>query len=202
MKRLLMSLAVATTLLGCVENQGDAPPPDLGAFKLGHNIVVASKMKKGPVSRDATEEEWVDALRGEIGRRFGGYDGDQLYHFGVSVEGYMLAPPGLPVIYNPRSALIINVTVWDDEAGAKLNAKPHQMTIYEDTTSESATIGSGRTRTREEQIAGLSENAVDAIQDWLEEQVETQGWFASKQPAPSASDGPQETDDGLIKPAG
>lgn len=189
MTRMIATLALLGLLIGCTDAQSNKAPAELGAFRLGHNVVVASKMKKGPVSRNATQEEWVNALTGEIAQRFGRYDGPQLYHLGVSVEGYMLAPPGVPVLYNPRSALIINVTVWDDAAAKKLNAKPEQFTIYEDTTGQSLTLGSGHTRTREEQIAGLSENAVDAIEDWMKEQHETKGWFDLRPEAESAGDG-------------
>lgn len=195
MTRIFASLAALGLLIGCTGSQGNKAPVDLGAFSLGHNIVVASKMKKGPVSRDATEEEWVDVLTNAVANRFGGYQGSQLYHFGMSVEGFMLAPPGVPVLYNPRSLLIINLTVWDDAAAKKLNDKPKQFTIYEDTTGESLTLGSGHARTREEQMAGLAENAVDAIENWLKEQHDAEGWFApipQLDPADETADQPSE----------
>ena len=178
MIRIAACLTLVLGLMACTEDTGARPPEDLGAFKLGHNVVIASKMKKGPVSRDATQEEWVSTLTSAVDKRFGRYEGDQLYHFGISVEGYMLAPPGVPVLYNPRSALILNVTVWDDAAAKKLNDEPHQMTIFEDTTSESVALGSGHIRSKEEQLQGLADNAMDAIEEWLAEQRETEGWFA------------------------
>lgn len=177
MIRFLACLTLALGLVACTEDTGLRPPQDLGAFSLGHNVVVASKMKKGPVSRDATEEEWVGVLTAAVQNRFGRYEGDQLYHLGISVEGYMLAPPGVPILYNPRSALILNVTVWDDAAGKKLNDEPHQMTIFEDTTSDSVALGSGHIRSKEDQLQGLADNAMDALEDWLADQQETQGWF-------------------------
>lgn len=187
MIRIAACLTLFFGLMACTEDTGARPPQDLGAFSLGHNVVIASKMKKGPVSRDATEEEWVSTLTQAVDKRFGRYEGDQLYHFGISVEGYMLAPPGVPVLYNPRSALILNVTVWDDAAAKKLNEKPHQMTIFEDTTSESAAVGSGHSRTKQEQLEGLADNAMDAIEKWLAEQQETEGWFAPR-PEPAESE--------------
>ena len=96
MIRSLACVALLGLLIGCTGDQSNRPPAELGAFKLGHNVVVASKMRKGPISRDATEEEWVNALRSAIDTRFGRYEGPQLYHLGISVEGYMLAPPGVP----------------------------------------------------------------------------------------------------------
>ena len=159
MIRIFACLALSALLLGCTADDGLRPPQDLGAFRLGHNVVIASKMKKGPISRDATPEEWVDTLKTAVADRFGRYEGNQLYHLGISVEGYMLAPPGVPVVYNPRSALIINVTVWDDAAASKLNAEPETFTILEDTTGESFAVGSGHSRTKEEQMQGLADPA-------------------------------------------
>ncbi len=191
----ILALLTALTLLGACANPNEGKPPaDLGDFRLGHNIVVASKMRQGPISRDATEQEWVDVLTSAVDRRFGGYEGDQLYHFGMSVEGYMLAPKGVPLIYNPRSMLIINLTVWDDAAGKKLNEKVETFQVLEDTTGETAFIGSGRHRSKEEQMLGLAENAMDQIGKWLEEQRSENGWFGAESGAvekPAAGAAPQ-----------
>ena len=165
-------------------NPYDDPQSDLGAFRLGHNVVVASKAKKGPISRNATPEEWQAALKPALARRFGQYQGNQLYHFGISVEGYMLAPEGVPLVYKPKSALILNVTVWDDAANAKLNDEVHQITVFESTTGRSFLVGSGNIRTREEQMAGLADNAVREIEAWMVEQKKENGWFL---PRPGAA---------------
>ncbi len=177
MIRALVALLGLSLLAACTPKELDQPLADLGDFSLGYNVVIASKMQKGPVSRDATEEEWTTALKSAIGGRFGQYKGDKLYHLGVSVEGYMLAPPGVPVLYTPKSALILNVTVWDDAAGKKLNAKPHQLVVFEDTTKNSFLIGSGWGRTKQQQIRGLSTNAAFALEKWLIEQKDQLGWF-------------------------
>lgn len=178
MKRFLALLLGLAVLAGCSGgNDLNQRPVPLGNFALGHNIVVASKMQKGPVSRNATEEEWNTVLTKAIDDRFGRYDGDKLYHLGVSVEGYMLAPTGLPVVYKPKSALILNVTVWDDAAGKKYHDEPYQVTVFEDTDAESFVVGSGATRTKQEQMEGLSYNAVKSIETWLVEQHEKWGWF-------------------------
>lgn len=174
----VLTLCLGFVLLAaCTPQNLNDPPVFLGDFKLGHNVVVASKMQKGPVSRNATEEEWVGALSDAVSKRFGRYEGEGLYHFGISVEGYMLAPPGVPLVYTPKSALIINVTVWDDARGKKLNEKPFQLTAFENTDQDSILIGSGWGRSKEKQLAGLSYNAVYAIEKWLVEQMETRGWF-------------------------
>lgn len=164
-------------LMNCTPKNLDQPPADLGDFSLGHNVVIATKMQKGPVSRDATQEEWTTNLTSAIDQRLGRNDGDRLYHLGISVEGFMLAPPGVPLIYTPKSALLLNVTVWDDAAGKKINSKPHQLTVFEDTNEDSLVIGSGWGRSKDEQLDGLSYNAAYAIERWLLEQKETLGWF-------------------------
>ena len=185
MIRLFALLAGFALLAACTAPSPEDPLEDLGAFRLGHNVVVASKMQMGPVSRKATEEEWVAALTDAVADRFGRYDGDQLYHLGISVEGYMLAPPGLPVVYNPKSALIINVTVWDDAAGKKLNEEVEQFTIFETPTGGSLLVGSGHERTKEEQMQGLARNAVARVEAWMVEMHAEHGWFAPR-PDPAA----------------
>lgn len=169
---LLLSMVAACS--GSADLQ-DAPVP-LGDFKLGHNIVVASKAQQGPLSRNASETLLVDTVKAAVAERFGRYDGDSLYHFGVSVEGYILALPGVPVVAAPKSVLIINLTVWDDEAGKKLNDEPHQITVFE-TFGADLIVGSGLTMTAEEQLVILSQNAVKAIETYLVRQQAEQGWF-------------------------
>ncbi|MBV1927090.1 MAG: hypothetical protein KUG62_08015 [Rhodobacteraceae bacterium] len=178
MIRLFAVLCSLVFLVGCGGSGVlDQPPPPLGDFKLGHNIVVTSKMQKGPISREASEEEWKEVLTGAIGDRFGRYDGEGLYHFGISVEGYMLAPKGVPLLYSPKSALILNVTVWQDSKARKLNESPYQMTIFESTDEESVILGSGWGRDKDEQLVGLSFNATLALEKWLVQQHEDLGWF-------------------------
>lgn len=192
MTRILALLTALLLLTACANPNQGKPPADLGEFRLGHNIVVASKMRQGPISRDATAEEWVDVLTSAVDSRFSAFEGDQLYHFGMSVEGFMLAPKGVPLIYNPRSMLIINLTVWDDAAGKKLNEKVKTFQVLEDTTGETAFIGSGRHRTKEDQMRGLAENAMDQIGKWLDEENRENGWFrdrsaAAEKPAANAA---------------
>lgn len=185
MIRFLTSLVAAALLAACTAApRADDPLADLGAFRLGHNVVVATKAQKGPVSRDATAEEWVAALRPALAQRFGRYGGNQLYHLGISVEGFALAPPGVPLLYKPKSALILNVTVWDDAAGRKLNETPEQFTVFETTTGESFLVGSGNKRDKAQQMAGLSANAVRRIETWMADQRSAQGWFS---PRPGAA---------------
>ncbi len=188
MTRIFSLLSALVFVAGCVAATPDEPLEALGEFSLGINVVVASKMQKGPISRPATSEEWETALKTAVDERFSRYTGEQLYHFGISVEGFMLAPPGLPLIYTPKSALIINMTVWDDAAGKKINEKVKQFTVFETTTGPTFLIGSGYNRSKEEQMQGLSRNAIGQIEDWLVEQQEENGWFDQRPEVESESD--------------
>lgn len=177
MTRLLLIFSTVLALAACTEQKTlDKPLEDLGAFSLGHNIVVAPKVQKVPISREATKEEWIESLTKAIGDRFERYDGEQLYHFGVSVEGYALAPPGVPLVFAPKSALVINVTVWDDAAGKKLNETPEQLTVFEN-IGTAPVVGSGYVNSREEQLENLSFNAAHRIERWLVEMRKEKGWF-------------------------
>jgi hypothetical protein len=148
--------------------------PDMGDFRLSHNIVVAENMQQVPPSRNATPEEWQEIIVSEIDRRFGGYEGDRLYHIGINVDGYALAPPGIPIVLNPRSVLVLSVNVWDDALGEKLHEEPEQIVIFEGSSPETFLLGSGLTRTREEQMQVLARNAARRIQLWM---LQNPDWF-------------------------
>lgn len=185
----LIALLVSVVLLAACTNPNDLDeaPVDLGDFRLGHNVVIASKMTRGPLSREASEEEWKEAMTSAIDARFGRYEGDKLYHLGVSVEGYVLAQPGIPVVASPNSVLILLVTVWDDAAGGKLNTPPEQITIME-TISGNTILGSGLTQSKAVQMRNLSRNAAKQIETFLVRRRASEGWFgaaANPQAAPS-----------------
>lgn len=186
----LLVLAAACTDVSDLQEA----PADLGQFRLGHNVVVASKMRQAAVSRDATEEEWVAALQAAVEERFGRYEGERLYHLGISVEGFSIAPPGVPLVASPKSVLIIRATLWDDALGRKLNEEAKQFTVFE-TFSGSTIVGSGLTQTKEEQIQNLSRSAAKLVQNWMLQNPE---WFPGigEQPAAAASD---ETTDEIVE---
>lgn len=148
--------------------------PDMGDFRLAFNIVVAENMQQVPPSRNATEEEWIEVLTAEIDRRFGAYDGDRLYHIAINIDAYSLAVPGIPIVLSPRSILVISANVWDDELQAKLHEEPRQMYIFEGASAQSV-IGSGLTRSREEQMQVLARNAARRVQLWM---LENPDWFS------------------------
>ena len=57
-------ILAALALTACTNpNDLDEAPVYLGGFHLGHNVVVAPNLTKGPASRDATKEEWIKAMQ-------------------------------------------------------------------------------------------------------------------------------------------
>ncbi|WP_299552013.1 hypothetical protein [uncultured Tateyamaria sp.] len=188
MIRWVLGLVLLAGLSACASSRdlGDAPVP-LGDFRLEHNIVIADKAQRGPLSREATDEQLAAAVKDAMAERFGRYDGPSRYHFGISVEGYVLAQPGIPLVLAPKSALILNVTVWDDAAGDKLNDEPEQITVLE-TFGTAPVIGTGYTMTAEEQLKELSQNAAKAVERYLVKQRNEEGWFAPDAPSTDALD--------------
>lgn len=169
-------LAALALLVGCATPDPlEEDLPDMGDFRLSHNIVVADNMQQVPPSRSATPEEWEAILISEIDRRFGAYEGDRLYHIGIAVDGYALAPPGIPLVLNPRSILALSVNIWDDAAGVKLHEEPEQILVFEGASSETFLIGSGLARTRQEQMQVLARNAARRVQLFM---LENPDWFS------------------------
>lgn len=186
--RSVLAAAIGVTLLAsCArEDLAEAPEP-LGDFALGLNIVVADNVKKVPISRDATVEEWEAAMIKAVDERFSRYEGAKLYNIGINVDGYALAPPGIPVVASPKSILVITANVWDDAAGKRLNEEGKQLTVFEQFSGESALLGSGLTRTREEQMESLSRNAARAVEDWMRQNPQ---WFGLPDTRATAADAP------------
>ncbi len=174
---ILVSLLVLSACNGAWDL--DEPAVPLGDFNLVHNIAVASKAQKGPFSREATEEQLTEALAAATAERFDRYEGARNYHFGMSVEGYVLAQPGIPVVATPKSIMIVNLTVWDDALNKKLNEKPHQITVFE-SFDQGPVVGSGYTKTAEEQLKNLSQNVAKSIESYLVRQNREKGWFAGQ----------------------
>ncbi|MEM9581117.1 MAG: hypothetical protein AAF891_10555 [Pseudomonadota bacterium] len=188
MNRFFAALVALVVVAGC-ENIDDlsVKPKPIGEFALGHNIVVAPNIVMGPASREASGEDWINSVTKAIGDRFERYDGNQLYHFGISLEGYVLAQPGLPVVLSPKSVLILKLTVWDDAAGEKLNAEPEQITVLE-TLDGDTIVGSGLTKTAEEQMETLSVNAAKLIQRYITRQHAQNQWFKRRPETQAALD--------------
>jgi hypothetical protein len=171
--RLSLLFTLVLFLGACAKNDLLDPPVPLGNFKLGLNIVVADNAQKVPISRSATADEWEAALKKAVDARFGRYDGDKFYNIGINVDGFAIAPPGIPVVVAPKSVLAIKVTVWDDAAGQKLNEEPKQLIVFESFSGDTV-IGTGITRSRAQQMAALSFNAARSVEKWFLENPE---WF-------------------------
>ncbi|NEX46869.1 hypothetical protein [Pseudotabrizicola algicola] len=174
-------------LLGCAKNDLADPPVPLGDFALGLNIVVTDKTQKVPISREASGEEWEAAMKKAVDDRFGRYEGTKLYNIGISVDGYALAPPGIPVVAAPKSILVITANVWDDAAQKKLNEEGKQITVFESLSGDTV-IGTGITRTKQQQMDALAFNAVKRVEEWFLQNPE---WFGlPPRTGPSPADEP------------
>lgn len=174
MGRFFGAMVLVTGLLaGCGGSDLSKPPTPIGNFRLGYDIVVADNAKPVGPSRKATPDEWEAALKTAIRDNLGRYQGDKLYHVGVGVNAYALAVPGVPIVLSPKSVLVVSVDVWDDTAQRPVNAETKQFTVFEG-MSGSTIVGSGLTKTREEQMKTLSENAASEIEKWI---VANKVWF-------------------------
>lgn len=171
-----------SVLAACGRNDLEDPPAPLGDFGLGLNIVVADNVQKVPISREASPEEWEAVMKEAVEARFGRYKGGRLYNIGISVDGYALAPPGIPVVAAPKSVLVITANIWDDATQTKLNPEGEQFTIFEGMSGETV-IGTGITRTKKKQMEVLSYNAVKRVERWL---VENPQWFPTDGSVPAA----------------
>ena len=182
MRRLLAALALLALTACAAEPEIEEAPEPIGDFKLGFLVPVASEnLTRGPLSREATPEEWKAAAEAAFRPRFERYDGGAFYHLGVIIEGYVLAQPGIPVVAAPKSVLIFSVTLIEDATGTTLLEEPEQFTVVETLTAGSV-LGSGFIQSREEQMANLSENAAMRVETWMREQP----WFFDSSPVPPA----------------
>lgn len=165
---------VLLTMAACSQPfDEDAVAPELADFRLGFAAVDANNTAIGPLSREATPEEWKQVFEAEIAKQLGFYSGTNFYHLSVSINGYTLAGPGIPIVAAPKSVLIFSVTLWDDATSAKLNEKPERFTVFESASGEML-LGTGFTRSKEEQMDALAKNATRALRDWLAKRPELQ----------------------------
>lgn len=176
MYRLLTAVMAFLVLAACEATQLNEPPEQLGEFKARVLHVYTEKALQWPLSRKADPSEWNKPMEDALRARLARYDGRQEYDVAVTLEGFLLATPGIPVVVNPKSVAVVNVFVYD-VAKKEFLVKKKQMQIFEDTTGESAILGSGYSRTKEEQIAGLSLRIADAIEELLAEEHREKGWF-------------------------
>lgn len=152
------------------------PPKALGDFNLGFAVSTAKNAQKVPISRDATAEEWEEVLQEALDARFKRYNtGTKLYNIGVTVDGYALAPPGIPVVAAPKSVLVVTTAVFEDATRRMLNTdgKGKQITAFERGSSDTF-IGSGLTRSKKQQMEELAFVTAREIEFWL---TQNPTWF-------------------------
>ena len=170
--RNLFSVLVLVGFAACTRQATpDEPSVSMGDFRLGHNIVVADAPQQGPFSRTATDEELIEALKTAISGRFGAYEGEKFYNFGAKIDAYALALPGVPIVFNPKSVLVITMSIWDDETGETLNEESKVFTVFEGVSGKTL-LSSGLTQNKAKQMANLSNNAAKEVQKWILENPE------------------------------
>ncbi|MBC7479555.1 MAG: hypothetical protein H7317_15950 [Pseudorhodobacter sp.] len=184
--RTLFLLAGLTLLAACDTNDLKKPPVPLGDFVLGINVAAADQAQVPGISRKATADEWKSAIEAAMADRFGRYEGSRIYNFAIRVDGYVLAPPGIPVVASPRSALIVTVYVYDDATQTLLNPEGKQLVMVEGVSPESF-IGSGITQTKAQQVARMSYRAALAVQKYL---LDNPAWFKLPPLPPAAETTP------------
>lgn len=178
LRRGFMAFFCVVALAAC-----SGPPPGvdpvaepIGDFRLGFNVVVSPDVQKAPASREATEDELNAAVRAAMEERLGRYDGDGLYHIGLRVEAYSLGKAGIPIVFSPRSIMLIAMNIWDNETQEKLNAEPIRITAFDGRAGP--LVGGGLLRNRESQLMGLAYNAAREVEEVLIANRDT--WFAPK----------------------
>lgn len=164
---------LALAACGGIRDDLSVRPEPVGQFLPGHLIAVTNEPQLGPFSRRVEDAAWTDAMQTALGDRFRRYEGDRLFHIGVAVEGYVLALPGIPLVYSPRSVLIFSVNFYEDATRERLNEEPIQLTVFEPCCGVPF-IPSGFTRTAEEQMEGLAFNAARAVERTMRENAQ---WF-------------------------
>ncbi len=177
MTRLIALVCLPLLLLGCARQEISQTPEPLGDFRLGHAIALAENATQGPFSREATEAELEQAISTALRARLGPYDGDGLYHIGVNVGGYVLAQPGIPVVYTPKSVLLLDVNVFDNATRKRLNDEPKRIVAFEGLENTRPLLGSGLTRGKAAQLDNLAFQAARKIEAWLRENP---SWFEPK----------------------
>ncbi|WP_281823342.1 hypothetical protein [Jannaschia rubra] len=176
-----LTLAATGGLSACAvpDPLGEDLPP-MGDFELAFTVVVSENAKKIPPSRSTTPEKLKEVMAAEVERRFGRYRGGKGYVIAINIDGYALAPPGIPVVLTPKSIMVVSANLWSADPQKKL-AGPEQITTFEG--ADTMLVGSGLVKDADEQLVTLSRNMVKKVQSWLLRNPE---WFGlPAQPKPS-----------------
>lgn len=176
MYRLIAVIALlGLTACGGIRDDLTKTPDPLGEFRLGFNVTVVDEPTRGPFSRPAEDAAWEAAMTTAVADRLSEtrYFGDKFFHVGVVVEGYVLAYPGVPLVYSPKTVLIFSVNFFEDATQTKLNDEPIQLTVFSPCCGIPF-IPQGFTQTAEEQMEGLAFNAARAIERTMRQNAD---WF-------------------------
>lgn len=179
-------LAACTTEL----NPRVASSP-VGDFRLDRVVVIVEEPTVGALSRRVDNDTLKSTVSQALEERFARFDGETTFAIGAKAQGYVLAQPGIPVVFSPRSMLFLSVNVYyvDPEGQAfRLNDEPNNLTVFEDAGGDTF-VGSGYTQSAEEQLEELASNAAIEIEKWMRSNAE---WFT----APKTADETQTVDTG------
>ncbi|MBM2577172.1 hypothetical protein JQC91_12765 [Jannaschia sp. Os4] len=167
-RRLGAMLGGAALVAGC-SNASDpsiagTELPGMGDFRLGFNVVVTDKIKRIPPSRPAEPADWERVMKSEVQKRFGVYQGTETFHVALALDGYALAPPGIPVVLTPKSILVATANLWSEREGRKVLG-PEQLSVFEG--AESLLLGTGLIKGADEQMVTLARNMAAKVQRWI-----------------------------------
>lgn len=174
--KLLKLCAILAVVSACTPPVVENPVSEIGDFALGYNFVQGDDMVKGPLSRDGDPKVISAAVQEALDKRLMRYQGDKRYHVVTRIDAYTLGRMGIPFVFSPQTALVLTVSVWDDAAQKRINEKPVQLVVLEN-TNKSNLLGSGIGQTRDQQIASIAESAAYQIEDFLIKQHQENGWF-------------------------
>ncbi|MGB0960641.1 MAG: hypothetical protein ACPGVK_10350 [Halocynthiibacter sp.] len=186
----IIGLLIGLLMVSACALPKTSPKGNMGDFDLIKSLAIEKNAKRGPLSRKAEDGMIKEGIDRAMHKELGHYSGGKRYYIATHVDGYLLAVPGVPVLYSPKSALIVSVTLWDGgekpaptEDGdaqaekpvtpVKVNAEPKVFTILE-TASGKTFLGSGLTQSKEEQLANLTKNLAIEVHEWLLDNPE---WF-------------------------
>lgn len=185
MRRIALLILGLGLLAACSRDDLTLPAEPIGNYEPGHLLAVAPDPTIGPFSRVADEGQWVQQMQASLEERFRGrFNGGKTYHIGVAIEAYVLAWPGIPLVYSPKSVLIFSVNFYDDATRQRLNAEPIQLTVFEACCTVPF-LGSGLTKSKEEQMEALAFNAARAIERTMRENG---AWFGGVSEAQEQDD--------------
>lgn len=167
-----LTLAGSAALAGCATPDPLGEDlPEMGTFQLASAITVSRNARKIPPSRGASEADLKRVMNAEIARRFGRYDGGRLFYVAVNIDGYSLAPPGIPIVLTPKSIMIVSANVWTADPQEKIGG-PEQITTLEGV--DTLLLGSGLMKSADEQLVTLCRNTARKVQSWM---LRNPDWF-------------------------